>query len=583
MKKNILITCVIILLSGNWSFAQTDESNISSTLTDSVLVISGTEDMPNYNPWSTRPVKSPWEGQANIKKIIIEEGITSIGNYTFPLLPNLIAIDLPPNLTSIGVSAFEGCKMLTTINNLDDVESFGDNAFSGCENLQLPPINFFYLTYIGFSAFKDCKGLQSISPYSKNMYNIWSFAFDGSDLAEVHLPDDAPYFIREGLFFGCKMLTSITIPEVVSGLEFSSFENSGLTTIDIPGSVLWIGERAFAGSDLESIRFPDNYKGTAIDYETFLGTKLKSITVPEGILTIDRGAFDECTELTSVTLPASLEIIFPDAFRNCSKLTTIAIPAFSVSNAFAGSGLTSVDILGGVKDLSGYTFEGCSKLETINVDDANLDFSSAEGVVFNKDKKEIVCYPGGKKDSLYSIPSSVNTIASRVFSGNNSLKAVIIPENVTAIQQEAFFIKGLTVETVNRVPQLVEVGAFGPDSVVSVNTLIVPDGTSAQYKSAKVWRDFGSIIEKSEVANEHFAPEILPVVYPNPVNDILYVGFNELHIGQSCRIFNMNGMLITEFTITETKVIVDVSNYPAGIYLVVAGNRNQTAKFIKMR
>ena len=583
MKRIISLIGILFFLSGNWSFAQTEESDITSTLTDSVLVIKGKGSMPEYSPWSSRPSISPWEKHPGIKKIIIEEGITSIGDYTFRLLPNLVAVELPQNLTSIGNFAFEDCKEFTTINSLDDIEFFGNNAFAGCEKLQLPPINFFYLTKIGFNAFKDCKGLQSISLYSKNMYNIESYAFEGSDLAEVHLPDDAPYFIRTGLFLGCKKLTSIIIPEVVTGIEPSTFENSGLTSIDIPGSVKWISDRTFAGSDLESIRFPANYEGTEIREETFIGTKLKNLAVPERVITIYDRAFAECSELTSITLPASLESIRPDAFRNCTKLTTIAIPAMYISKAFSGSGLTSVEILSSVKHFSGETFEGCNHLITINVVEDNQNFSSVEGVVFNKDKTTIICYPSGKTDSYYSIPSSVKTIEEQVFCGIDSLKVVVIPESVTAIQQEAFHINRLKVETENPEPILVEVDAFGPKSVVSTCTLIVPDGTVQQYKNAKVWRDFGSIIEKSEVSNELVYSDILPIVYPNPVKNELNIEFSYSHIGHSCKIFGMNGALITEFVISEPKTSIDVSRYPAGVYLVVTGNRNQTVKFVRMR
>ena len=582
MKKNILLIGLIALLTGNWCFAQDTESNISSTLTDSVLVISGTGDMPSYYQWSTRPNKSPWEGLPDIKKIIIEDGITSIGNNTFPSLPNLVAVEFPQSLTTLGSSAFEGCTKLTSINSLFDIESFGYNVFSGCENLQLPPINFFYVTHIGDYAFKNCKGLQSISLYSKNMHNIGYRAFEDSDLSEVLLPDDESFFLRLSLFHGCKMLTSIAIPEVVTGIESSAFENSGLRTIDIPGSILWIGDRAFAESDLESIRFPANYKGTVISSGTFQGTKLKNITIPEGINTIWSSAFADCPELTSVTLPTSIENIFPEVFRNCTKLTTIAIPSKHISDAFAtGSGLISIDILSMVEHLHGKQFEGCNSLKSINVDDANPSYSSVEGIAFNKNKTMIICYPGGKTESHYTIPSSVKTIGTQAFFGIDSLKTVTIPESVTAIQPKAFLIKGLTVETENRIPQLIEVEAFGSNSIISTNTLIVPDGTSALYKSAKVWRDFGSIIEKSEVANEFFGSDIRLTAYPNPVGDILYLNCDESLIGQSCRIFNMNGALFTDYTITETKTVIDVSGYPAGIYILKVGDRNNTAKFVK--
>jgi hypothetical protein len=94
-----------------------------------------------------------------------------------------------------------------------------------------------------------------------------------------------------------------------------------------------------------------------------------------------------------------------------------------------------------------------------------------------------------------------------------------------------------------------------------------------------VWRDFGTIIEKSEVANEPVALSGRLVAYPSPADDVLYVECDAALIGQSVKIFGLNSTLIAEYPVTALKTAIDVSAWSAGIYIVLTGS--QTAKFIK--
>ena len=193
---------------------------------DGTLTISGTGAMKDYNA-DDNP--SPAYNNSKVKKIVIEKGVTSIGNKAFYSCSSLTSITIPDSVTSIGNSAFYGCLNLTSITIPDGVISIGNGAFASCRSLTsiTIPNN---VTSIGESAFNSCERLTSITLPS----SITSIGY--------------------GMFAGCS-LTSITIPDSVTSIGSFAFYNcSSLTSITIPDSVTSIGSSAFNGcSSLQTI------------------------------------------------------------------------------------------------------------------------------------------------------------------------------------------------------------------------------------------------------------------------------------------------------------------------------------------
>ncbi len=322
--KKILLLLVLMLLP---MVASADESgtcgeNLTWTFVESTgtLTISGSGEMTNYSY-----LEVPWHNfRNNITKVIINSGVTTIGERAFSGCSGLTSITIPDGVTTIGGSAFYGCSGLISITIPDGVTSIGNDAFyqcSGLTSITIPD----GVTSIGIDAFYQCSGLTSIT-----------------------IPDGVTK-INYRTFWGCSGLTSIKIPDGVTSIDEQAFEGcSGLTSITIPNSVTSISYRAFWGCrGLTSIKIPDGVTSIS-DYAFQTCSGLTSITIPDGITIINEGTFKDCSELTTVVLPNKLSMIKKDAFYGCSKLKTILIPetvGYIYQQAFYNcSGLESVKV-----------------------------------------------------------------------------------------------------------------------------------------------------------------------------------------------------------------------------------------------
>ena len=374
---------------------------------------------------------SPWPlGSVTIPARLGGKLVVSIGPYAFCDCSELTSVTIPDSVTSIGDGAFWGCIGLTSVTIPDSVTSINEHAFSDCSGLTSVTIPD-SVTSINEYAFSDCSGLTSVT-IPDSVTSISFCAFSGcSGLTSITIPNSVTN-IGEDAFCDCSGLKSVTIPDSVTSINACAFSNcSGLTSVTIPDSVTSISLYAFSGcSGLTNI----NVDVANVNYSSANGVLLSKdgkslvlgvngeVIIPDSVTCIGPCAFGGCSGLTSVTIPNSVTSIREDAFSHCSGLTSVTIP-------------------NSVTSIWGSVFSFCSGLTNFNVDAANVNYSSANGVLLSKDGKTLV--QGVNGDVI--IPDSVTTIGGYTFSGCSRLTSVTIPNSVTSIGNVAFYgCSGLT-------------------------------------------------------------------------------------------------------------------------------------------
>lgn len=164
------------------------------------------------------------------------------------------------------------------------------------------------------------------------------------------------------------------------------------------------------------------------------GSKRSYSPVPE------YGWFKNCKSLEKVVLPSDIDHIPIIAFWGCTSLKEINLPEkieYIGPIAFWGSGLEHITIPKNVKKIWMGCFDYCLSLESIDVTEENNCFSSVDGVLFNKDKSVLLCYPTGKKTIDYTVPENVEKIDFCAFDYVQNIKSLVIPESVKVIDEQA--------------------------------------------------------------------------------------------------------------------------------------------------
>ncbi len=305
------------------------------------LTISGTGDMEDYAP-------PTWSSEGNlIKKVIIEDGVTSIGKEAFTPTSvfseyeNLTEVIISDSVTSIGDSVFSCCSNLKSLNVSENNEVY--SSIDGVlfnknkteiicypegknESSYVIPES---VTSIGDCAFYRCLNLtEIIIPDSVTSIGNGAFWFC-TNLKEIIIPDSVTS-IGYMAFESCTSLTEITIPESVISIGDCAFYNcSNLTEIIIPNSVS-IGGYAFYGTPLLNEKWAENslfiVNNILIDGTACSG----DVVIPDGVTKInDQAFFPELwcpIDLTSVTIPDSVTSIGDYAFYGDSNLISITIP-----------------------------------------------------------------------------------------------------------------------------------------------------------------------------------------------------------------------------------------------------------------
>ena len=290
-------------------------------------------------------------------------------------------------------------------------------------------------------------------------------------------------------FYDCSSLTSVTIGDSVTSIGYRAFDGTGYYNNDSnwTNGVLYIDKWLI---DVKSyitgaVTIKDGTVG--IGGSAFYNcSSLTSVTIPDSVTSIGGSAFEDCSSLTSITIPDSVTSIGNYAFCDCYCLTSVTIPdsVTSIGNyAFSGcSSLTSVTIPDSVTSIGNCAFSGCETLTQFVVGENNSYFSTIDGVLFNKDATEILCYPGGLKGS-YIISDSVTSIGDYAFYDCDGLTSITIGNSVTSIEERAFaYCDVLTSVTIgDSVTSIGEQAFYDCDGLTSIT---IPDSVTSIGRNA---------------------------------------------------------------------------------------------------
>lgn len=478
MKQKLLLTFALLLTAVTGAWAWTSGA-CTVTLEGTILTVSGSGAMGDYG----NPEDQPWHGnRSSITSIVIEDGVTRIGDEAFSGCTNLASVTIPDGVTSIGDGAFDGCTNLTTVNIGSKVSTIGIGAFDGCTNLATITVDGGNTTYdsrnncnaiikttsntlvvgckgttipntvtsIGSSAFLG-SGLTSIT-LPASVASIGDIAFyNSSSLASVTVYATTPPTLGISAFENCKgslkiyvfsdlvdtykgawsaysgKITAMTNPNGTCGVAPNASDVRWVLTGTSPNYTLTIMKVGSSGA-MEEFSGP-NFQPWK-DYRTFI----TSVVIEDGVTSIGDYAFDGCTGLTSVTIGSGVTTIGDYAFLGCNNAS-----------------LTSITIPASVTSIGQEAFEDCTNLATVTFASGS-QLTTIGGAAFNSTSLESITIPAGVttiESSTFGLCSSLGTvnfatgsllttIDFSAFDGCTNLTSITIPAGVTSIGDGAF-------------------------------------------------------------------------------------------------------------------------------------------------
>ena len=313
IKKTILtLVALLAVTTGAWAQGPWTSGDCTVTLSDDVMTVSGTGAMADYKDTNF----TPWYGYtSDVKTIVIESGVTSIGNFNFSRFEKLESVSIPASVTSIGISALGEC---------------GTDATTA-------------LT-VSFA--------EGSAPLT-----IGEVAFRYANLKSIDIPNRVTS-IGEQAFYSCNNLESVSIPASVTSIGTGAFSGCGsmaeaLTVSFAEGSTpLTISEGAFGDAKLISIDFPNRL--TSIGNYAFSGCGyLESVSIPASVTSISDGAFSYCGKLANVYIYApSLTTYGIMAFDGNAAGRKIYVLTDAVDTYKAGWSAYAADIVGDLQPLA---------------------------------------------------------------------------------------------------------------------------------------------------------------------------------------------------------------------------------------
>lgn len=384
-------------------------------------------------------------GCCHLTSVSIPEGVPRLRYCTFGECFSLTEITIPSTVTYIEEGTFFECTGLETITcraatppECPSADSFHSTNYATA-TLRVPATSL--NAYRSATAWKEFSNIEGY--YYDFVENGIYYIITGPNTASVTFKDRSynsysgdvnvpATVVHEGItytvtavgrgaFYNCPGLTSVHLPNTVTDIGYAAFYNcTALTSINIPSGVTTLGDFCFQNcSSLISLTLPNGLVGIPIQCFTNCRS-LTSINIPGTVKEIANFAFYGCINLVNVSIQNGVEIIELDAFGACTSLPTITLPA-------------------SVSEIEVPAFDECHSLYEINVNSANTNYCSRDGVLFTAQLETLVRYPEGKSLTSYQVPDGVQVIEYFGFKDCDYLQSVTLPEGLQVINLGGFY------------------------------------------------------------------------------------------------------------------------------------------------
>ncbi|MBQ4556920.1 MAG: leucine-rich repeat protein [Clostridia bacterium] len=429
-----------------------------------------------------------------VEKVIIEDGVTTIGGNAFKGFHQLKIVIIKGNkLVKVCNSAFAECESLKSLVLPEGVEYIGNLAFSGCDNLSITlPHTITYFDEYAFGSydlnakenfFHKENGIIYLKTSTTPYYAIWksknkdadsivlpegiqyirpSSFYMHTNLKKVTMPSTLRY-IGDRAFQKCSALRVVTSSPALTYIGIDSFNSCiSLATFKIPSTVYSIGEGAFSGCEsMRTVNFEKNVAGLNIGDRAFeLCKSLSSLEIPDGTNSIGYRAFYGCENLSNLTLSENIGYYGSECFHEC-PLVTNYINGVQYLKANGNNNFAVLDVPFNVFDYSGVISGSYNIAENYNVEPGTK-------VIISYAFESIEC-------KSITVPDSVYYIGERAFSDSKKLERVHLPEALLYI--EAYTFAGCTSLDELVIPESVtKINVYAFENCTSLEKIVIPRG-----------------------------------------------------------------------------------------------------------
>lgn len=400
------------------------------------------------------------------------------------------------------------------------VTSVGKSCFAGNETVEVIKLTS-AVTSVEAGAFMNCTALKEVKKQD-SLTSIGASAFEGCTALEEYTVPDSVTEIPERCFYGCSSLSEVTPHKNLKSVAKDAFSGTKWEE-DAADGALNLGRVLYSyKGDVENLVVGEGIE--IVESAVFIGnTDIKSVTFGEDVEEIRTYAFQNCTSLEEVKCGSAVSLIEAGAFKGCSSLKAIDFSECTVAaigyeafegctsleevklsetltdieeRAFAGTALKEIEFGKNVKELGSNVFADVETLESISVVEKNKNFSSQDGVLYNKKGKALISFPAAKTGS-FTLSEKVEEIRNGAFRGsdidsivfpentalktvgayafeNSKITSVTLPETVTTVNNSAF--KNATqLKEVNLGAAVTYIGASAFEGCASLSAITLPE------------------------------------------------------------------------------------------------------------